>query len=83
MPLTRLTAAQNAIFVRQDLAGRLGDARGPESVNRLYLDALSLNWNDLLLNIAATRRGALPALVKAEMDQFGEISQGHEDGLLD
>ena len=63
---------QNAVFVRSDLAAQLDKSSlGPDSVNRLYLDALSLNWNDLLLNIAATRRGAPDALVQAEMAQFG------------
>ena len=63
---------QNAVFVRADVAAQLDQSSlGPDSVNRLYLDALSLNWNDLLLNIAATRRGAPDALVQAEMAQFG------------
>lgn len=60
---------QNAILLRADLAERLAAARRsrsepaeggawPAAVNRLYLDALVLNWNDMRLNIDATRAGA-------------------------
>ena len=72
---------QNAVFVRADLAEQLDKSSlGPDSVNRLYLDALTLNWNDLLLNIAATRRGAPAALVEAEMAQFGKSRIGVGEG---
>eukprot|EP00960_Hanusia_phi_P034027 750776-Hanusia_phi.AAC.1 len=52
---------QNAIFLRRDLAKELRTRTSLEpscSVNRLYHDALVTNWNDMLLNIQATRKGA-------------------------
>jgi hypothetical protein len=43
-------------------------------VNRLYLDALVVNWNDMLLNVKATRGGHPTELVEAETAQFGDFS---------
>jgi len=62
---------QNALLVRADLAHNLSY---PRSVNRLYHDALVINWNDMLLNVEATRSGVPPELVAAETAQFGDFS---------
>ena len=51
---------QNAILVREDLAKQLAY---PEAVNRLYYDALVINWNDMLLNVDATRG---PKILKSQ-----------------
>ena len=42
---------QNAIFVRNDLAKRLRESQGrigERGVNRLYFEALLINWNDII-----------------------------------
>ena len=77
----RLVAfTQNCILLRQDLADAVPF---PRSVNRLYLDALLVNWNDMLLNVEATRRGMPPDLVEAETRQFGAFEPAIDfDALL-
>lgn len=42
---------QNAIFLRSDLAERLRELQGRQyeiGVNRLYFEALLVNWNDMI-----------------------------------
>ena len=74
--LSERISFQNAIFIRSDFADRLpGSSLGPDSVNQLYLDALSVNWNDLIHNIVATRRGAPMDLIQAEIEQFGAYDE--------
>ena len=77
----RLVAfTQNCILLRQDLADAVAF---PRSINRLYLDALLVNWNDMLLNVEATRRGMPPDLVEAETRQFGAFDPAIDfDALL-